>query len=60
LIQAFDLKRVSKSPAVFNLQKLNWMNSQYLKNASVKRLMPLALPYLQQAGFVAGSLLPKG
>lgn len=56
LIQAFDLNRVSKSPAVFNMQKLNWMNSQYIKNASVDRLMPMALPYLQEAGFIAEDL----
>ncbi len=59
LIEAFDLKRVSKSPAVFNLQKLNWMNSQYLKNASVERLMPLALPYLHKAGFIAENVSPE-
>lgn len=59
LIEVFDLKRVSKSPAVFNLQKLNWMNSQYLKNASAKRLMPLALPYLHKAGFIAENISPE-
>lgn len=34
LIKKFSLKRVSKSAARFNLEKLDWMNAQYLKNLS--------------------------
>ena len=31
LISQFSLERVSKNPAVFDNEKLNWMNSQYIK-----------------------------
>ena len=30
--EMFDLARVSKSPAVFDLQRLNWFNSHYIKS----------------------------
>ncbi|WP_426449960.1 glutamate--tRNA ligase [Paenibacillus sp. S-38] len=50
LIAQFDLDRVSKSPAVFDMDKLNWMNNQYIKKADTDRITALALPHLQQAG----------
>ena len=36
LIQTFDLEKVQKSGAIFNLEKLNWLNKEYLKKASLK------------------------
>lgn len=33
LIKAFDLKRVQKQGAIFNIEKLNWLNGQYIKTA---------------------------
>lgn len=52
LIAQFDLDRVSKSPAVFDMDKLNWMNNHYLKKADLARVVELALPHLQKAGFI--------
>ncbi len=52
LVNQFSLDRVSKSAAVFNLQKLNWMNSEYIKNSSPERITSLAIPYLQEEGLV--------
>lgn len=52
LIQAFSLDRVSKSPAVFSLEKLNWINAHYLKLASVEKITEMALPYLKDAGYI--------
>ncbi|NLN87474.1 MAG: glutamate--tRNA ligase [Syntrophomonadaceae bacterium] len=46
LVQAFTLDRVAKSPAVFDMDKLNWMNQQYLKLKSVPQLAELLRPYL--------------
>ena len=31
LVEAFDYHNMSKSPAVFDIQKLRWMNGEYLK-----------------------------
>jgi glutamyl-tRNA synthetase, bacterial family len=55
LAEEFSLDRVSKSPAVFDLQKLNYINSHYIKQAAPERLAELALPYVRQMG-----VLPQG
>ncbi|MEK8132680.1 glutamate--tRNA ligase [Paenibacillus filicis] len=56
LIAQFDLDRVSKSPAVFDMDKLNWMNNAYIKKADPERIALLALPHLQQAGLLPAEL----
>ncbi|TSD03295.1 MAG: glutamyl-tRNA synthetase [Parcubacteria group bacterium Athens0714_26] len=38
LIKEFELERVQKAGAVFNIEKLNWLNSQYIKNSDNKRI----------------------
>ncbi len=42
----FDLDKVSKSPAVFDLARLNWFNSQYLRNLPLDTIVERAQPYL--------------
>lgn len=49
LIEAFDVGGISKSPAVFDLAKLKWMNAEYLKAMEPEAFYQLALPYLQKA-----------
>ncbi|NEW09686.1 glutamate--tRNA ligase [Paenibacillus sp. SYP-B3998] len=56
LIAQFDLDRVSKSPAVFDMDKLNWMNNHYLKKAPLSQVVELCLPHLQKAGYIQGEL----
>jgi glutamyl-tRNA synthetase len=41
LVSAFDLRRVSRSPAVFDEQKLRWMNGRYLRELPVEELRAL-------------------
>ena len=53
MVQAFSLDRVSKSPAVFDVNKLNYISSHYIKNASPERLASMALPYLQEMGVLS-------
>lgn len=55
-IEIFDEKRLSKSPALFDTNKLTWMNNQYLKNLDVERLTELALPHLVKAGKITEPL----
>ncbi|WP_018924694.1 glutamate--tRNA ligase [Salsuginibacillus kocurii] len=50
LIEQFSLERVSKAPAVFDTDKLAWVNNQYVKEADSDRLTDLAIPHLQEAG----------
>ena len=53
LIQSFELERVSKSAAVFDLNKLYWINRHYLKECDRSRLLELTIPFLQQAGLLS-------
>ena len=49
LIEKFDYRRISKSPAVFDINKLKWMNGEYLKAMDEERFYEMALPYLEKA-----------
>lgn len=49
LIEAFDYRHMSKSPAVFDIQKLRWMNSEYIKAMDDDKFYEAALPYLKKA-----------
>ena len=48
LIQKFDYHRISKSPAVFDIVKLKWMNGEYLKAMDFDTFYEMAEPYLKQ------------
>lgn len=54
MARRFDLSRVSHSSAVFDVDKLAWMNRQYMAEASPRRLAELSARYFVQAGFLAG------
>ncbi len=49
LIKAFNISRISKSPAIFDINKLTWMNGVYLRNMSVEEFYELILPYLKDS-----------
>jgi glutamyl-tRNA synthetase len=55
LVREFTLERVGKSGAVFNLDKLNWMNTQYVRRKSAEELMTLLRPALAHAGMETAS-----
>jgi nondiscriminating glutamyl-tRNA synthetase len=59
LIKEFSLERVTPSPAVFDFEKLFWLNRHYLKTADAQRLMELSLPYFVKAGLISGSPNPE-
>jgi len=48
LIENFDYTHISKSPAVFDMVKLRWMNGEYLKAMDAEQYYELALPYVQK------------
>lgn len=48
LIERFSLDRVQKAGAVFNLEKLDWLNGHYIRAKSPEALFELILPYLQK------------
>jgi len=56
LIELFSLDHVAKNPAVFDIDKLNWINSQYLKRLDLDSLTDMALPHLREAGLIEAEL----
>jgi len=52
LIEKFSLERVNKSPAVFDPQKLEWMNAEYIRKLNKEELTELLIPYLRKRGWV--------
>jgi glutamyl-tRNA synthetase/nondiscriminating glutamyl-tRNA synthetase len=59
LVKQFSLDHITKSPAVFDNDKLNWLNRHYMKECPPRRLAELAAPVLQAAGKVAASPGPE-
>jgi glutamyl-tRNA synthetase len=48
LIKKFSLDRVSKTAAIFNYEKLQWMNGQYMRKLTPEDFMQRALPFLEK------------
>ena len=49
LVKAFDISGISKSPAVFDINKLRWMNAEYMKKLSPEDFFTKAEPWLKKA-----------
>ena len=49
LVEAFDIAGISKSPAVFDIVKLKWMNAEYIKKLSPEEFYAKAEPWLKKA-----------
>ena len=48
LVKVFVYRHMSKSPAVFDVQKLKWMNSEYLKAMDFDKFYEMAEPYIRE------------
>ncbi len=55
LIEEFDFSRISSSAAVFDIEKLNWMNGHYIRSEDVVQLTHLAMPFLEKTGYRSGN-----
>ena len=62
MIKLFDLKHVQSSPAVFNPEKLLWLNAQYIRTSEPKRVAECLLPHLRKERYdeTAFSRIPGG
>ena len=49
-VKIFDEKRLSKSPAFFDNNKLTWINNQYIKAQPLERIVNIALPFFVKEG----------
>ncbi len=59
LLQNFDMNRVSKKPAAFDPNKLDWMNAQWLKRLDVADRTERVIPFLRMEGLLAETLGPE-
>lgn len=57
LIEKFSIERVNSAGAVFNVEKLNWMNGEYIKNYDIDALTELIIPYLNAGGIDTSDLV---
>ncbi len=48
LVKEFDYHRINKSPSVFDINKLKWMNGEYLKAMDADRFKELVTPYIRE------------
>jgi nondiscriminating glutamyl-tRNA synthetase len=55
-VEIFDPARLSKSPALFDRQKLTWLNNQYMKKTDIEKVIELSLPHLVKAGRVSADM----
>ena len=49
LAEIFEISGISKSPAVFDIEKLRWMNAEYMKKLSPEEFFEKAEPWLKEA-----------
>ncbi len=47
MVKQFDVSGISKSPAIFDVKKLDWMNGEYIRKLSPEAFHEMALPYYQ-------------
>jgi len=52
LVKEFSIEKVQKAGAVFNVQRLNFLNGLYIREKSIEKLTELCAPYLKEAGLL--------
>ena len=52
LVKEFSIERVQKGGAIFNIKRLNYLNSFYIRRKSLEKLTELCLPYLIEANLI--------
>jgi len=56
LLELFDLRRVSRSAAIFDYEKLNWLNRQHIKRLTPAEKARDAYPFLKEAGLMPAEM----
>lgn len=59
MVKQFSFDRVSKSGGVFDVDKLDWVNAQYIRKMEVSELAKLVKSYLVKAGFIKEDICEK-
>jgi glutamyl-tRNA synthetase len=53
-VPKFSIKKVNKTAAIFSMDKLRWINSQYIKKMETETLSQMLMPLMKEHGFVNG------
>jgi glutamyl-tRNA synthetase len=54
LVEKFDLAKVGKSPAIFDIDKLSWLNSHYIKTLDIEEIADRLTPFIEALGISIG------
>ncbi len=58
-IKKFSIKKVNKAAAIFSMDKLKWVNTQYIKGMDVKAICALLIPFLEEKKYIEGEFDSK-
>jgi glutamyl-tRNA synthetase len=53
LVKSFSMANMNKAAAIFNIEKLNWLNGQYIRKMDLSDLTEKCIPYLENANFIS-------
>ncbi|MDD3656648.1 MAG: glutamate--tRNA ligase [Atribacterota bacterium] len=56
LVENFALEKVSSHSAIFDMEKLNWFNNEYLKRMTDRKYVEMLIPFLKEAGYLESPL----
>jgi glutamyl-tRNA synthetase len=56
LVQTFSLEKIHKAGAIFDLEKLDWLNGWYIRHKNLSDLTKLCLPYLIRTGLIKSKI----
>jgi len=60
LIREFDLNKIQKSGAIFNVEKLDWFNGRYLRQLPLEELTKRVIPFLIRDGLISDDFSAQG
>lgn len=59
VVRDFSLERVNLTAAIYDVEKLTWMNGAYIRAADIDRLLELLIPRFEAAGLIATPVSPE-
>ena len=52
-VKKFSIKKINKAAAIFSMDKLKWLNGQYIKEMPAGKLTDLVIPFLKEKGYIS-------
>ncbi|MCX6721859.1 MAG: glutamate--tRNA ligase [Candidatus Staskawiczbacteria bacterium] len=60
LVKEFSIEKVQKAGAIFNIQRLDYLNGLYIREKSIDKLTELCVPFLKEAGLLVQGQISQG